>query len=113
MKSISTHFNEIVFLSHIRSIAIEDADDYFKSCGYPEGYGSMFESVLTATMDNGDIIELAEYESSDTCEDIFRCIAVWASLEDDVSVFILWCEDLQNEIKSQIEKYSVKSIYRF
>lgn len=35
VKSLSTQFNEIVFLSHIRSIRIEDADTYFKSVGYP------------------------------------------------------------------------------
>ena len=107
MKSLSTQFNEIVFLSHIQSIKIEDADTYFKSVGYPDNYKSSFESVLTATMDNGDVIELAEYQDANTCEDIFECIAVWASREEDTSVFVLWHEEytICDEIKKQIEKY--------
>ena len=105
LKSLSTQFNEIVFLQHIQTIKIEDADTYFKSVGYPDNYGSSYEAVLTATLDNGDVVELAEYEDYNTCEDIFQSIAVWASLKDDTSVFILWHEDLADEIKKQKDKY--------
>ena len=105
LKSLSTQFNEIVFLQHIQTIKIEDADTYFKSVGYPDNYGSSYEAVLTATLDNGDVVVLAEYEDYNTCEDIFQSIAVWASLEDDTSVFVLWHEDLVDEIKKQKEKY--------
>lgn len=105
MKSLSTQFNDIVFLPHIQMISIEDADTYFKSVGYPDNYGSSYEAVLTATLDSGDVVALAEYEDYNTCEDIFQSIAVWASLEDDASVFILWQEDLADEIKKQKEKY--------
>lgn len=105
MKSLSTQFNDIVFLPHIQMISIEDADTYFKSVGYPDNYGSSYEAVLTATLDSGDVVALAEYEDYNTCEDIFQSIAVWASLEDDASVFILWHEDLADEIKKQKEKY--------
>ena len=105
LKSLSTQFNEIVFLSHIQSIKIEDADTYFKSVGYPENYGSLYKAVITATLDNVDVVELAEYEDYNTCEEIFQSIAVWASLENDTSVFILWHEDLVDEIKKQKEKY--------
>lgn len=105
MKSLSTQFNEIVFLQHIQTIKIEDADTYFKSVGYPDNYGSMYEAVLTATLDSGDVVELADYKDYNTCEDIFECIAVWASLEDDTSVFVLWHEDFEDEIKKQKEKY--------
>lgn len=105
MKSLSTQFNDIVFLPHIQMISIEDADTYFKCVGYPDNYGSSYEAVLTATLDSGDVVALAEYEDYNTCEDIFQSIAVWASLEDDASVFILWHEDLADEIKKQKEKY--------
>lgn len=105
LKSLSTQFNDIVFLPHIQMISIEDADTYFKSVGYPDNYGSMYEAVLTATLDSGDVVELAEYEDYNTCEDIFQSIAVCASLEDDTSVFILWHEDFKDEIKKQKEKY--------
>ncbi len=105
LKSLSTQFNEIVFLQHIQTIKIEDADTYFKSVGYPDNYGSMYEAVLTATLDSGDVVELADYKDYNTCEDIFECIAVWASLEDDTSVFVLWHEDFEDEIKKQKEKY--------
>lgn len=105
LKSLSTQFNEIVFLQHIQTIKIEDAGTYFKSVGYPDNYGSMYEAVLTATLDNGDVVVLAEYEDYNTCEDIFECIAEWASLEDDTSVFVLWHEDFEDEIKKQKEKY--------
>lgn len=86
-------------------ISIEDADTYFKSVGYPDNYGAMYEAVLTATLDSGDVVALAEYEDYNTCEDVFQSIAVWTSLEDDTSVFILWHEDLADEIKKQKEKY--------
>lgn len=105
LKSLSTQFNEIVFLPHIQMISIEDADTYFKSVGYPDNYGSMYEAVLTATLDNGDVVELADYKDYNTCEDIFECIAEWASLEDDTSVFVLWHENFEDEIKKQKEKY--------
>lgn len=105
LKSLSTQFNDIVFLPHIQMISIEDADTYFKSVGYPDNYRSSYEAVLTATLDNGDVVELADYKDYDTCEDIFECIAEWASLEDDTSVFILWHEDFEDEIKKQKEKY--------
>lgn len=105
LKSLSTQFNDIVFLPHIQMISIEDADTYFKSVGYPDNYGSSYEAVLTATLDSGDVVAPAEYEDYNTCEDIFQSIAVWASLEDDASVFILWHEDLADEIKKQKEKY--------
>ena len=105
LKSLSTQFNEIVFLQHIQMISIEDADTYFKSVGYPDNYGSSYEAVLTATLDNGDVVELADYKDYNTCEDIFECIAEWASLEDDTSVFVLWHEDFEDEIKKQKEKY--------
>lgn len=105
MKSLSTQFNEIVFLQHIQTIKIEDAGIYFKSVGYPDNYRSSYEAVLTATLDNGDVVELADYKDYDTCEDIFECIAEWASLEDDTSVFVLWHEDFEDEIKKQKEKY--------
>ena len=105
LKSLSTQFNEIVFLQHIQTIKIEDADTYFKSVGYPDNYGSMYEAVLTATLDSGDVVELADYKDYNTCEDIFECIAVWAALEDDTSVFVLWHEDFEDEIKKQKEKY--------
>ena len=75
MKSLSTQFNDIVFLPHIQMISIEDADTYFKSVGYPDNYGSMYEAVLTATLDSGDVVALAEYEDYNTCEDIFQSIA--------------------------------------
>ena len=51
MKCLSTQYNEIVFLSHIQSIRIEDVDN----CK------SVFESELVAVMDNGQEITLAEY----------------------------------------------------
>ncbi len=105
LKSLSTQFNEIVFLQHIQTIKIEDAGTYFKSVGYPDNYGSMYEAVLTATLDSGDVVELADYKDYNTCEDIFECIAEWASLEDDTSVFVLWHEDFEDEIKKQKEKY--------
>ena len=105
LKSLSTQFNEIVFLQHIQTIKIEDASTYFKSVGYPDSYGSMYEAVLTATLDSGDVVELADYKDYNTCEDIFECIAEWASLEDDTSVFVLWHEDFEDEIKKQKEKY--------
>lgn len=105
MKSLSTQFNDIVFLPHIQMISIEDADTYFKSVGYPDNYRSSYEAVLTATLDNGDVVELADYKDYNTCEDIFECIAEWASLEDDTSVFVLWHEDFEDEIKKQKEKY--------
>lgn len=97
MKCLSTQFNEIVFLPHIQSIRIEDVDN----CK------SVFESELVAVMDNGQEITLAEYENCNTCEDVFNCIAVWASMEDDTSIFILWHDDdsLHKEIQKQIEKY--------
>jgi len=105
LKSLSTQFNEIVFLQHIQTIKIEEAGTYFKSVGYPDNYRSSYEAVLTATLDNGDVVELADYKDYDTCEDIFECIAVLASLEDDTSVFVLWHEDFEDEIKKQKEKY--------
>ncbi len=105
MKSLSTQFNEIVFLQHIQTIKIEDAGTYFESVGYPDNYRSSYEAVLTATLDNGDVVELADYKDYNTCEDIFECIAEWASLEDDTSVFVLWHEDFEDEIKKQKEKY--------
>ena len=105
LKSLSTQFNDIVFLPHIQMISIEDADTYFKSVGYPDNYRSSYEAVLTATLDNGDVVELADYKDYNTCEDIFECIAEWASLEDDTSVFVLWLEDFEDEIKKQKEKY--------
>ena len=105
LKILSTQFNDIVFLQHIQTIKIEDADTYFKSVGYPDNYGSMYEAVLTATLDSGDVVELADYKDYNTCEDIFECIAEWASLEDDTSVFVLWHEDFEDEIKKQKEKY--------
>lgn len=105
LKSLSTQFNDIVFLPHIQMISIEDADTYFKSVGYPDNYRSSYEAVLTATLDNGDVVELADYKDYNTCEDIFECIAEWASLEDDTSVFVLWHEDFEDEIKKQKEKY--------
>ncbi len=105
MKSLSTQFNEIVFLQHILTIKIEDAGTYFKSVGYSDNYRSSYEAVLTATLDNGDVVELADYKDYNTCEDIFECIAEWASLEDDTSVFVLWHEDFEDEIKKQKEKY--------
>ena len=105
LKSLSTQFNDIVFLPHIQMISIEDADTYFKSVGYPDNYGSMYEAVLTATLDSGDVVELADYKDYNTCEDIFECIAEWASSEDDTSVFVLWHEDFEDEIKKQKEKY--------
>ena len=105
LKSLSTQFNEIVFLQHIQTIKIEDAGTYFKSVGYSGNYRSSYEAVLTATLDNGDVVELADYKDYNTCEDIFECIAEWASLEDDTSVFVLWHEDFEDEIKKQKEKY--------
>ncbi len=105
LKSLSTQFNEIVFLPHIQTIKIEDAGTYFKSVGYSDNYRSSYEAVLTATLDNGNVVELAEYEDYNTCEDIFESIAIWASWEDDTSVFVLWHEDLEDQIKKQIEKY--------
>lgn len=105
LKSLSTQFNEIVFLQHIQTIKIEDAGTYFKSVGYSDNYRSSYEAVLTATLDNGDVVELADYKDYNTCEDIFECIAEWASLEDDTSVFVLWHEDFEDEIKKQKEKY--------
>lgn len=105
LKSLSTQFNEIVFLQHILTIKIEDAGTYFKSVGYSDNYRSSYEAVLTATLDNGDVVELADYKDYNTCEDIFECIAEWASLEDDTSVFVLWHEDFEDEIKKQKEKY--------
>ena len=86
-------------------ISIEDAGTYFESVGYPDNYRSSYEAVLTATLDNGDVVELADYKDYNTCEDIFECIAEWASLEDDTSVFVLWHEDFEDEIKKQKEKY--------
>ena len=50
LKSLSTQFNEIVFLQHIQTIKIEDAGTYFKSVGYPDNYRSSYETVLTATL---------------------------------------------------------------
>lgn len=105
LKSLSTQFNEIVFLQHIQTIKIEDAGTYFKSVGYPDNCRSSYEAVLTATLDSGDVVELADYKDYNTCEDIFECIAEWASLEDDTSVFVLWHEDFEDEIKKQKEKY--------
>lgn len=105
LKSLSTQFNEIVFLQHIQTIKIEDACTYFKSVGYPDNCRSSYEAVLTATLDSGDVVELADYKDYNTCEDIFECIAEWASLEDDTSVFVLWHEDFEDEIKKQKEKY--------
>lgn len=105
LKSLSTQFNEIVFLQHIQTIKIEDAGTCFKSVGYPDNYRSSYEAVLTATLDSGDVVELADYKDYNTCEDIFECIAEWASLEDDTSVFVLWHEDFEDEIKKQKEKY--------
>ena len=97
LKCLSTQFNEIVFLSHIQSLRIEDTDN----CK------SIFEAELVAVMDNGDEITLAEYENYNTCEDVFNCIAVWASMDDDTSVFILWHDDesLHREIQKQKEQY--------
>ena len=105
LKSLSTQFNEIVFLQHIQTIKIEDAGTYFKSVGYLDNYRSSYEAVLTATLDSGDVVELADYKDYNTCEVIFECIAEWASLEDDTSVFVLWHEDFEDEIKKQKEKY--------
>lgn len=59
-------------------------------------------------MDNGDEITLTMYESYDTCENVFNCIAARASREEDTSVFILWHDDdsFDDEIQNQIKKYN-------
>ena len=52
-----------------------------------------------------DMLLQKDYKDYNTCEDIFECIAEWASLEDDTSVFVLWHEDFEDEIKKQKEQY--------
>lgn len=51
------------------------------------------------------MIELAAYQDSNTCEEVFECIAQWAARDNDTSVFVLWHEDFEDEINRQIDRY--------